>query len=69
MYFWIYAAPRLDATSIDTTVAFQFDGSLLLILSIQVKAENGVHCYMYTYLLLYSGLLATLMRLGLYVRQ
>ena len=37
------AAPRLDTASIENTVAFQFDGTPLLFLSIQVNIE---HVYM-----------------------
>ena len=31
------AVPRLDTTSIETMVAFQFDGTALLLLNIQVN--------------------------------
>ena len=34
------AAPRLDTASIENTVAFQFDGTPLLLLSIQVNIEH-----------------------------
>ena len=43
------AAPRLDTASIENTVAFQFDGTPLLLLSIQVNIEHvgsvaAIHC-------------------------
>ena len=34
------AAPRLDTASIENTVAFHFDGTPLLLLSIQVKIDH-----------------------------
>ena len=44
------AVPRLDTASIENTVAFQFDDSPLLLLSIQVNIEHAcMVCSSYTW--------------------